>query len=159
MISLNLKKNKYAFLLLFFIFTACESNTIYHSYLHPSDEGWGKKDTLTFKAPIKDSLATYSINVEIRNKADYPYSNIFLFVSHNTKDSATFITDTIEYTLADKHGNWTGTGWGNLYQSSTKYTFIAPRRKGNLTIKIAHAMREETLLGINDVGVKILSVN
>ena len=157
--NLNLKKNKYALIVVLLILTACDSNTTFHSYLHPSNEGWGKKDTLTFKVPIQDSLANYSVNIEIRNRSNYPSSNLFLFISHNAKDSTVFCTDTIEYTLADKKGNWTGTGWGSLYQSSTKYSFISPRRKGNLIIKIAHGMREEVLQGINDVGVKLSKVN
>lgn len=155
MTNLNLKKNKYVPLILLFILTACESNTTYHSYLHPSDKGWGKKDTLTFKVPIKDSLDTYSVDVEVRNRADYPYCNLFLFVSHNTKDSTVFVTDTIEYALADKTGSWTGTGWGSLHQSSSHYTFITPKRKGNIIIKVAHGMREEVLDGISDIGIKI----
>jgi len=82
MISQNLKKNKFTLLLSLLFLAACDSNTMYHSFLHPPKEGWNKSDTLTFKAPIEDSLATYRVSVEVRNRADYPYSNLSLFISH-----------------------------------------------------------------------------
>lgn len=160
MTSHNQKKNKSILLPLLFIIalTACDSNTMYHSFLHLSKEGWGKSDTLTFKSPIADSLATYRIFVEVRNREDYPYNNLYLFISHNTQDSTVFVTDTIKYTLADKSGKWLGTGLGSLYQSSSSYTFIAPKRSGNLTFKISHGMRDNILKGVNDIGIQIKQV-
>ncbi len=156
MTSRNLqKKIKFTLLALLLFLTACDSDTIYHSYLHPSKDGWRKSDTLTFKAPITDSLATYHISVEVRNREDYPYSNFYLFISHNTQDSTVFVTDTVEYALADKAGNWLGTGWGNFYQSAHSYISISPKRSGNLVFKVTHGMRDETLKGINDVGIEI----
>lgn len=155
MISQNLKKNKFTLLLSLLFLAACDSNTMYHSFLHPPKEGWNKSDTLTFKAPIEDSLATYRVSVEVRNRGDYPYSNLSLFISHNTKDSTVFVTDTIKYTLADKSGKWLGTGLGDLYQSACSYTFVAPKRSGNLIFRISHGMQDNTLIGINDVGIKI----
>lgn len=152
----HLKKNKFALLLLMLFVTACDSNTMYHSYLNTPEGGWGKSDTLTFKAPIKDSLATYRVSIEVRNREDYPYSDLYLFVAHNTQDSTVFITDTIKCTLADKSGKWTGTGVGSLYQSSgDSYTFITPKRSGNLVFKVSHGMRDFDLKGINDIGIKI----
>ncbi len=156
MISLNQKKNKIILLLSLILLTACDSDTMYHSFLHVSKEGWKKSDTLTFKAPITDSLATYRISVEVRNRIDYPYRNLCLFISHNTQDSTVFVTDTIQYSLADESGKWLGTGVGNLYQSvCSSYTFIAPRRSGNLIFKLSHGMKDNVLIGINDVGIEI----
>jgi len=155
MTSHNLKKNKFTLLLSLLVLAACDSNTMYHSYLHLPKEGWGKSDTLTFKAPITDSLASYRISVEVRNRDDYPYSNLYLFISHNTQDSTVFVTDTVKYTLADKSGKWLGTGLGDLYQSASSYTFVAPRRSGNLTFRVTHGMRDNTLMGINDIGLEI----
>jgi len=155
MISHNLKKNKLSLLLSLIILTACDSNTMYHSYLHLPQEGWKKSDTLSFKAPITDSLATFRISVEVRNREDYPYSNLYLFISHNTQDSTVFVTDTIEYALANKSGKWLGTGLGSLYQSAKSYTFIAPKRSGNLTFRVTHGMKDNALIGINDIGIEI----
>jgi gliding motility-associated lipoprotein GldH len=155
MTSHNLKKNKFTLLLLFILLTACDSNTMYHSFLHLPKEGWKKSDTLTFKAPITDSLATFRVSVEVRNRDNYPYSNLYLFISHNTQDSTAFVTDTVKYTLADKTGKWLGTGLGDLFQSACSYTFVAPRRSGNLIFKVAHGMSDNNLVGINDIGLEI----
>lgn len=155
MISHNQKKNKLILLLSLILLTACDSNTMYHSFLHVSKEGWKKSDTLTFKAPITDSLATYRISVEVRNRIDYPYRNLYLFISHNTQDSTAFVTDTIQYSLADESGKWLGTGVGSLYQSACSYTYIAPRRSGNIVFKVSHGMQDNVLIGINDIGIEI----
>ncbi|WP_353331596.1 gliding motility lipoprotein GldH [Bacteroides sedimenti] len=151
-----LKKNKFALLLLLFMVTACDTNTTYHSYLNTPKDGWGKSDTLTFKAPIIDSLATYRVTIEVRNKEDYPYNELYLFVAHNTKDSTVFTSDTIKCILTDKSGKWKGTGIGSLYQTSgNKSIFVTPRRSGNLVFKVSPGMRDYTLKGISDIGIKI----
>jgi len=152
---ISLRKISIAGLLAILLLTACDKDTVYHSYLHVPNQGWGKNDTLLFTVPVQDSLALYRLSVEIRNGEKYPYSNLYLFISHNGQDSTLFVTDTIECTLANKQGQWTGTGWGGLYSTSYQLSSIITKRKGNYKFKITHGMRDDLLQGIDDIGLCI----
>lgn len=89
------------------------------------------------------------------NNINYPYQNIWIFAQDNLSDS-TFSDSQKEYLLADKFGKWIGSGFGSLYQSSLPYRAnIILNEKRNHLIKIEHGMRDESLIGIEKVGIKI----
>ena len=151
-----LRKNNPVILLMLFLLSACNHQTVYHSYQHISNEGWSKSDTLFFNVPLTDSTTyAYKLSVEVRNFGNYPYTNLYLFVSHNTSDSAIFVTDTLTCTLADKEGKWRGTGLGSLYQTQFFCKDLPTLRKGVYTIKINQGMQDALLQGISDVGIHI----
>lgn len=137
------------------VLSACDDQTVYHSYQSVPEKGWGKSDTLFFDVPVYDSLDILRLSTGVRNGNNYPYQDLYLFVSHNLEDSTRWQTDTLKFVLSDKEGKWIGTGWGNLYQSTQPLRSAIIRHPGNYTIKVAHGMKDETLNGINDIGIKI----
>ena len=121
---------------------ACNENTVYHSYQSLPDNGWGKSDTLSFFVPITDSLPpTLRLFAEVRNRTDYPYQDLHLFISQNL--------------LTDSTGRWFGKGWGSVYQSETFIRSVRPLHPGNYTFKVVSGMKDDILQGINDVGIRI----
>lgn len=128
---------------------------MYHSYQSLPSKGWEKSDTLFFHIPISDSLRDLHLSVEVRNESNYPYQDLYLFVSHNLQDSITWSVDTVMLTLANKEGKWLGTGWGSLYQSATPMKSVVTKHPGNYTFKVTHGMKDNNLQGINDIGIKI----
>lgn len=151
----SLLRNSLLCLLAAWIMTACDSRTVYHTYLPIPQKGWGKSDTLFFHVPVNDSLTLLHLTAGVRNESNYPYRNLYLFISHNLEDSAKWETDTLEVELTDKEGRWRGTGWGSLYQSTLPMKSIGIRRAGSYTIKVTHGMKDEVLKGISDIGIKI----
>ena len=135
---------------------ACDKQTIYHSYQALPAEGWQKKDTLSFNVEVPDSFTYYKLFVEVRNRNDYPYQNINLSISYLAPtDTLSLPTDTIQLTLADKEGKWKGTGWGSLYQSEFPVGGIRIRKPGNYQFKIAYTFTDQSLNGINDIGIRL----
>ena len=124
---------------LFCLFAAClaacnDENTVYHSYQSLPNEGWGKSDTLSFLIPVSDSIpTTFRLFAEVRNRTDYPYHDLHLFISQNMPDSTVWRTDTIAISLADSTGRWTGKGWGSVYQAETFVKSVRPLHPGNYT--------------------------
>lgn len=138
------------------LMAACNENTVYHSYQSLPGEGWGKSDTLSFELPITDSIpVTLELFAEVRNRSEYPYHDLHLFVSQNLQDSAVWQTDTIAICLADSSGRWTGKGWGSIYQSGVFVKSVRTLHPGNYTIKVMNGMKDEKLKGLNDVGVRV----
>ena len=146
----SLLKNSLFVLFSACLLTACNENTVYHSYQSLPDEGWEKSDTLSFQIPITDSIpTTLRLFAEVRNRIEYPYHDLHLFISQNLQDS------TIVFSLADSTGRWTGHGWGSIYQSETFIKSVLPLRSGNYTIKVINGMKDEKLQGLSDVGIRI----
>ena len=112
------------------LMAACNENTVYHSYQSLPNEGWGKSDTLSFQCPVTDSIpSTLRLFAEVRNRSEYPYRNLYLFIHENLLDSTVWRTDTIAVNR--------------------------PLHPGNYTVKIVHGMQDEKLTGLNDVGIRI----
>ena len=151
----SLLRNSIYLLLLIWITTACDKQTLYYSYQSIPSSEWTKSDTLFFNVPITDSLVFLHLSAEVRNNNYYPYRNLYLIISHNLEDSTTWQTDTLKYMLANEEGKWNGEGWNSLYHSSLPLKTAVPRHPGNYTFKIIHGMKDEKLLGINDIGIKI----
>ena len=152
----SLLKNSLFVLFSACLLTACNENTVYHSSQSLPDEGWGKSDTLSFQIPITDSIpTTLRLFAEVRNRIEYPYHDLHLFISQNLQDSTVWRTDTIAFSLADSTGRWTGHGWGSIYQSETFIKSVLPLRSGNYTIKVINGMKDEKLQGLSDVGIRI----
>ena len=151
----NLIKNSLYTIAFLLFFTNCDNKTVYHSFLHIPDTGWRKKDTLSFNIEIKDSMTYVHLSAEVRNLSNYPYKNAFLSITHNLQDSTIWKTDTLELTLADNEGKWLGKGWGNLYQTSLPIGTVMVIHPGKYAIRISHEMKDDSLLGINDVGVLV----
>jgi gliding motility-associated lipoprotein GldH len=153
----NLLKNSILFIVVAVLLIACMDSAVYHSYRYIAKKGWNRDDTLTFDMQIPDSTPThYYLYVHVRNRTDYPYQNLLLSVSHNLQDSSVVVTDTVRCILANTVGRWTGKGWGALFQAAfdiDEYTSVNPA--GMRTVKVIHCMEDETLTGINDIGIRI----
>lgn len=139
-------KNNYLFLLLMPIvlsLSACEGKTLYHTYQPIPAEGWNKNDTLFFTVPVQDTVTPLHLSVEVRHKDRYPYTNLFLFIND----------DTIECTLADKNGNWEGTGISAIYQNKFPYRSIRLQHPDTVVLRISQGMTDPLLQGIQDIGI------
>lgn len=134
---------------------ACNENTVYYSYQSTPSKGWTKGDTLLFNVPLTDSLTRLKLFVEVRNESEYLYQDLYMVISHNLKDSTQWRTDTLKFIVADKEGKWRGTGWGSLFLSTLPLGECINRHPGDYTIKVAHGMKDEQLIGISDVGIRI----
>lgn len=104
---------------------------------------------------ITDTLSANNVFVNVRNKGNYPNSNLWLFVKIKSPDG-NCISDTIEYMLANLAGKWQGSGIGDIYDN--KFPFKSNVRfpvSGEYKIEIQHGMRKSILKGISDIGVSV----
>ncbi len=81
------------------------------------DEGWHKTLSVAFTPEYADSSLTYDIALAVRHNNDYQYSNLSLVV--DLIDSVKNVSrSNIDFELSDGYGNWKGSGFGAIYQSS-----------------------------------------
>jgi len=134
---------------------ACTSNDVYFQYQSVAVKGWNKDSVYKFDIPITDTLSSYNVYVNVRNRGEYPFQNLWVFLSKTTPDSIES-KDSIECYLADQRGKWLGSGLGSilempvLYQQNVRFT-----KAGMYHYKIGHGMRDSLLKGINDIGMRV----
>ena len=155
---INRWKNPIVSLLLIFIVViifSCVPKADYECYKTFKQSVWHKDSVAFFEFVNKDANNQFDIYWNVRNMGNYPYSNLWLFVSMQAPDG-TLIKDTLELTLAEKNGRWLGKGIGDLYDQSFLYQqSIKFPVQGNYQFKIQQGMRNVQLTGIHDFGLSI----
>ncbi len=152
--------NKFLTDLLLFSFllltVSCNKKVIFTDSVILPGKIWNLSNIPEFSFPVSDTVTSADVLFSIRTGADYPYRNIYLFVSATSPDGKT-ITDTLQYDLADEKGNWYGKGPGDVHELNLPYkTNIFFPLKGAYVFKIQHGMRIGDLKGIYDFGIRIV---
>ncbi|MDO5614991.1 MAG: gliding motility lipoprotein GldH [Cruoricaptor ignavus] len=125
-------------------------------YMQSLNGNWEKQNSQKFDFEIKDAESAKNIIFVVRNNNNYPYSNIRFFSTLYPKGEQAQKTDTLNYILAKPNGEWIGSGFGDtketLFQYKLNYKFP---KNGTYTIEVQHAMRRDTLKGVEDFGIMI----
>jgi gliding motility-associated lipoprotein GldH len=130
-------------------------NTVYEQKTEFNEQAWNYKDSVVFEADIDKIDIPYNVFIDINNREEYKYSNIYLFISLKSPDNKV-ITDTVDVMLADYKGKWYGNEKGDDYEGHYlfKRTVLFPT-KGTYTFSIKQGMRDDIIKGISSVGVSI----
>lgn len=153
-----MKKIKPGLLLAVFmmLFTlACNSPDIYDKYMTVDKNRWYKEDVVAFEPKIPDTTNQYNLILNLRHNTDYKYRNIYFFTATHFPDGSVS-KDTIELMLAKKNGEWRGKGFGAIktYRQML-LKGIRFDQKGDYIFEFRQAMRQDTLKGIEDIGLQI----
>jgi len=134
---------------------SCNGNITYTENHSMKDKMWHLMDIKSFDVQITDTTALSDIFFTIRTGSDYPFRNIFLFVSTSAPDGKN-LTDTLEYYLADDKGVWYGKGFGDIRELKLPYkSNIYFPIKGEYKFKVQHGMRIENLKGVYNICLRI----
>ena len=136
----------------------CSGNDIYFQYNPVAVKGWSKDTAYVFNVPVSDTTATYNVYVNIRNRSEYPYQNLWLFLKKISPDTIQ-TKDSIECYLADQRGKWLGTGMGSIMEMPVLYKQnVRFNKAGTYRYEIVQGMRDTMLIGINDIGMRVEKV-
>jgi len=150
-------------LLLFCFFAvivfACNSGRLYENNLTIPKANWDIKNSLIYEVDMTDTISLFNVLINVRHMGNYPYSNLFLFVTIKAPEGNS-VCDTVEFTLADNKGKWYGKGLGDIYDIRKMYKKNSRfRQQGKYVFKIEQAMRLQQLPGICDAGIRIEKSN
>ncbi len=116
---------------------------------------WAAHNNISFPVVIQDTVSVYDFFVNVRNDVDYPFSNLYLFLTTTFPDGR-IARDTIECMLAGYDGKWLGSGIGSvrfnrfLFQRNVRFG-----KAGTYSFEFEQAMRTDPLKGIKDIGIRI----
>lgn len=137
------------------LFGACNSQTVYQDNEAIPASGWDINNRIDFGVTMDDTTQLHELYLLVRNTTDYPYRNLYLFLDIEFPNQQT-LRDTIECILAHKDGQWTGKGFGKI--RANEFLFrddVWFPVSGNYTFRLQQGMREESLKGISDIGIRI----
>lgn len=141
-------------LILVCTFCACDKKRIYEENTEIKESIWNRNDKVKFSVDIKDTITPHNVYVNIRNAGEYPFRNIYLFITTSSK--GIIIKDTFEAILADEKGKWYGSGLGDLWDNQLIYKKnIRFPHTGIYDFEFEQGMRTENLPYIVDVGLRI----
>jgi gliding motility-associated lipoprotein GldH len=136
------------------ILSGCEDKPVmsHSQFKHLPTSGWQRVKPLTFNPEYDDSTATYDLRLAVRHDNTYRYCNLSLIVDIIATDS-TMSRYPLDIALADEYGNWSGGGFGTLYQDEVVVVSgISPDDARSLVVW--QAMEGcDTLFGLVNVGI------
>lgn len=135
--------------------SSCTDNIMFVENQNMENNTWRSDDIKTFKIDVTDTISRLNIFVNLRTTVDYPYSNIYVFLYSEFPDG-TIDKDTLEFLLAEPDGKWLGENSGTIVEfkgliaSGGRFSVA-----GEYIFKLQHAMREEELSAIIDIGLQV----
>jgi len=133
----------------------CTDNAISDSFVNISNQHWTYAQPIKSLVEITDNKKKYNIFLNLRHTDEYKYANIWFKVSIIAPNKIKK-TNRIEFSIASADGAWLGNTTGSLYtyQLPYKLNYTFPSN-GKYTIVVEQNMRDNPLLGINDVGIRV----
>lgn len=147
-----------AYILLFIstvFITACDQKRVFEDYQNLENNAWYINQKPTFYLEVNDTTTEHTIYFNIRHTGLYKYSNLFvLFTIQGPKAKAE--TQRLEFKLAEADGKWLGSGLGDIFSNQIKVMEnVKFPRKGVYSFSIEQNMRDNPLLGVEDIGVRV----
>ncbi|MFZ4261442.1 gliding motility lipoprotein GldH [Sphingobacterium sp. HJSM2_6] len=139
------------------LFASCEQKAFYEENTVIPTQKWDYDFTPEFAVHISESQKSYDLFINLRHTAFYPYANCYVLLRQEgagLKDTAI----RYELKLAELDGKWTGNSAGNLYEHSNLIQEnITFPDTGKYVFTIEQNMRDNPLIGVNDIGIKLIS--
>jgi gliding motility-associated lipoprotein GldH len=134
---------------------SCDQARVYDNSVTIVNQRWNKDSLVTFHFIIEDTISLHRFYINVRHNTDYPYSNIYFFMNGKFPDGHV-TRDTIECLLADPKGNWIGRGSGKIRDNRILLReHLRFPAMGEYAIEIEQAMRDISLKGVEDIGIRI----
>ena len=136
------------------LLVACQRNVSFTSFQSIPSHSWDMDSVVVFHPIVADSIGDYQMLISIRHTDRYAYQNLWMFVDVK-QDSVLLRRDTIEAQMANARGEWYGKGLSE-HTLPIIYLENITLPKGEYTVGIQQGMREESLRGVSNVGLKLI---
>jgi len=142
-------------LFLVLIFQSCDKNRIFEENKKIPDGIWQADFPVKFEFDVNDTISLCNFYVNVRHTAEYPFSNLFLFIKTDFPNGQS-AQDTLECQLQNRNGKWVGDGMGDIVDA--QLVFKKGMRfplKGKYSFTYNQAMRVPRLPMVMEMGLRI----
>ncbi|GAA4345019.1 gliding motility lipoprotein GldH [Flaviaesturariibacter amylovorans] len=136
----------------------CDTIDLYERTAALKGHEWRSNVKPTFRFDIKDTTAPYQLYVLFRHSAEYGFNNVWVSLATTFPDGKTARVQ-YELPLATNEKGWLGTGMSDVFEHRIALTPVGKefyfRQAGTYTFTLEHIMRENPLLGVHNVGLRV----
>ncbi len=149
---------KYLLFVICLFLLSCSNNAEFNEYKNIDVNSWHKDSAAVFNVAINDTVSSYNVLLHIRNNNDYKFQNLWLFAKSSTPNKLVS-NDTLDCYLADLTGKWLGQKYFSINEMPILYMQnIRFPNAGIYNFKITHAMRDTTIVGIEQIGLSVQKI-
>lgn len=134
---------------------ACDSSVFYNENHSVDAEGWNLAERLTYNIEAEDTTETYLCCIDIRNRNDYAYQNLYLNIVTIYPDGGRAADTNMEFRLAQPDGQWLGKSRGRYVDGRYPLCYLHFPQRGQYQFQVTHAMRDTLLKGIDAIGIHL----
>ena len=116
------------------------------------EEGWSAKQRISFDSFVEHSRTPHTLYLYIRYNSRYAYTTLPLTVRLRSALGWS-ATTTLSLPLTEEPGVWSGEGYALRQQLYKVNTLLTPPHPGLYTIELSQATGQDSLTGIETVGV------
>jgi gliding motility-associated lipoprotein GldH len=142
------------------LFASCTRINVYEKSIAINNHSWesGFKPSFTFN--ISDTTSYYNILLIIRHADAYNFNNIWLNI-YTQAPGEKAKKQQLPIQLANNKKGWLGSGMDDIYEHRVLITRepVQLKKAGDYTFTLQQIMREDPLLHVMDVGVRVERVN
>lgn len=133
-------------------FAACDNR--FHRY-NSVGGAWSRNDTVRFVCSPASGSAPLAAYAGVRCMPNYPYKQLLLRIEVETSPTSCAMVDTVLCDIYDDNGHWNGSTAGLLHQMEFYISTYDFSVYDTVTVRMTHAMDDEILQGISDVGLRL----
>ena len=134
------KRNYLAGFLMLALMGACSDGVVSADMTVLPAEGWRIKRVVQHAFDIQDTTQTYDLELIVRHRQEYPYSNLLLVAQWVTPDGSTQM-DSLALDVADAQGRWLGSGQGASITTKWLIKENQPLKAGRHVLRLRQVMR------------------
>ena len=141
-------------------FISCARIGVFEKITHIPSQSWSYDFKPSFTFTIADTSSAYNVYIVIRHTDAYNYNNLWLTIGSKAPGD-TLRSQNINIELGNDAKGWEGTGMDDIFEVRKNITPgpVPFKKAGDYTFSIAQIMRENPLLHILDVGIRVEKVN
>lgn len=137
-----------------FVLHSCNDQALYDKSYNFNESTWAKKDTAVFQVNVEDTTTAYSLELTLRTKKDYLYSNLWCYILVTSPDGSTSkVAQKIP--IANPNGSWIGRVSGTLVESKLRFDSKPFPLKGTYIFQITNATQEENIPFVEDISLRV----
>lgn len=142
------------FLIFTFFISSCTTVDLYEKTVAIPNHQWSSNYKPEFTFIIKDSATLYQVYFVLRHTEKYNFNNIWINL-HSQPPGDTLHKAPYELKLATNEKGWLATGMDDIYEHRIKLTEAIRLNPGEYKLGIENIMREDPLLHVMSVGLRV----
>lgn len=145
----------YKYFILLALLAGCTRIDIFEKNVAIKDHAWSGTVKPAISFTITDTTSLYNIYLVIRHTDAYNYNNIWLNITRSGPDTS--YRQQVNIKLATNDKGWLGTGMDDIFEHRVMLTGEPVRFKkpGTYTFTLQQVMREDPLLNVLNVGIRV----